>query len=375
MAFSYNYSTYNEVINDALADVNEEARTAQLGPETVQMWILDAEKDICDNVEVRERWILGLNKNQANYKFRDRAAITGATNTTPIVITSASHGLSNDDFIVIRGVGGNVAANGRFQVKNTTANTFEIKHYALVSDATNTSPINITTEEEHNFSTGDSIVIVGVEGNTAANGTFTITVVDATHFTLDGSTGNATYTSGGVATKQSVGSGAYTAGGQFWKDDEIPTYFKRFIIGERLWSNIKREIRSVDIQELLAIERQNSGLYVAFTSYDSPFCMAEWIDLGVRYLKVYPSPDDDGTATLYGRVKITPRLYQTDDLNTNIHLSTDYDEAIKYFIKYRIHKWLKDNNNASECYQLYQKQLDTLRTAFPRDIRQIMTYF
>ena len=375
MSYSFNKSTFQEIIDDSLSDVNEEARTAQLAPETIQMWILEAEKDICDKVEVRERWLLGLNANQINYKFRDRAAITDATNATPIVITSASHGLSNDDYVIIQGVGGNTAANGRFQVKNKTTNTFEIKQYATVVDATNATPINIETSEEHGFSTGDSIVVADVGGNTAANGTFTITVVDALNFTLDSSVGTAAYTSGGVATKQSVGSGTYTAGGRFWKDDELPTYFKRFIAGERLWSEVKREVRPIDIQELLAIERQNTGMFVAFTSYDSPFCMAEWIDLGERYLKFYPAPVDDEIATLYGRIKITPRLHQSDSLTSNIHLSTDYDEAIKYFVKYRIHNWLKDSQRAAECFQLYQSQINDLRIAFPRNITQIMTYF
>ena len=375
MAFSYNKSTVREIINDALADVNEDTRTAQLAPETVQMWILDAEKNICDSVEVRERWLLGLNTNQINYKFRDRAAITGATNATPIVVTSASHGLADDDFIVIQGVGGNTAANGRFQVKNKTTNTFEIKQYATVVDATNATPINIETSEEHGFTTGDSIVVADVAGNTAANGTWAITVVDALNFTLDTSVGTAAYTSGGTATKQSVGSGTYTAGGRFWKDDELPTYFKRMIAGERLWSEVKRQVKPVDLQELLAVERQNTGMFVAFTSYDSPFCMAEWIDLGERFLKFYPAPVDDEVATLYGRIKITPRLYQSDALTTNIHLTTDYDEAIKYFVKYRIHKWLKDDKNAAECYQLYDNELSRLRTAFPRNLTQIMTYF
>lgn len=375
MGYSYNKSTYNELISDALSDINEEARLAQLGLETAQMWVLEAEKNICDSIEVRERWLLGLNTSQINYKFRDRAAITDATNATPIVVTSASHGLANDDYVVVQGVGGNTAANGRFQVKNKTTNTFEIKQYATVVDATNATPINIETSEEHGYSTGDSIVVSGVAGNTAANGTFTITVVDALNFTMDSSVGTAAYTSGGVATKQSVGSGTYTAGGRFWKDDELPTHFKRFMAGERLWSAVKREVRPVDLQELLVIERQNTGMFTAFTTYDSPFCMTEWIDLGERYLRFYPTPADDEVATLYGRIKITPRLYQSDALTTNIHLSTDYDEAIKYFVKYRIHKWLKDNVNAVECYQLYEAQISQLRTAFPRNIQQIMTYF
>jgi len=43
-------------------------------------------------------------------------AITGATNATPIVLTCVAHGCSVDDIVYIRDVGGNTAANGTFVV-------------------------------------------------------------------------------------------------------------------------------------------------------------------------------------------------------------------------------------------------------------------
>ncbi len=68
-----------------------------------------------------------------------------------------------------------------------------------ITNATNTSPIVISAAS-HGFSTDDAIEISGVLGNTAANGQWVITVIDAGSFSLDGSTGNAAYTSGGTAT-------------------------------------------------------------------------------------------------------------------------------------------------------------------------------
>ena len=67
-----------------------------------------------------------------------------------------------------------------------------------VTDATNASPIVITATG-HGFLTADRVNVTGVVGNTAANGWWTITVVDADSFSLDDSTGNGTYTSGGKA--------------------------------------------------------------------------------------------------------------------------------------------------------------------------------
>lgn len=66
-----------------------------------------------------------------------------------------------------------------------------------VTGATNASPIVITTAT-HGLSTGDYVTITGVTGNTAANGTWTITVLSGTTFSLDSSAGNAAYGSGGI---------------------------------------------------------------------------------------------------------------------------------------------------------------------------------
>jgi hypothetical protein len=68
-----------------------------------------------------------------------------------------------------------------------------------ITGATNVSPIEITSNG-HGRITGDQVQIMGVLGNTAANGTWTVTLspTDANKFTLDGSTGNGAYTGGGT---------------------------------------------------------------------------------------------------------------------------------------------------------------------------------
>lgn len=63
-----------------------------------------------------------------------------------------------------------------------------------ISAATNATPIAITTTASHGLTTGDFVVIKGALGNTAANGTFQVTVTGAATLTLDGSVGNAAYT-------------------------------------------------------------------------------------------------------------------------------------------------------------------------------------
>lgn len=56
----------------------------------------------------------------------DTGSVTGATNASPIVITSASHGLSTGTYVVVASVGGNTAANGNHTVTYVSDNTFSL---------------------------------------------------------------------------------------------------------------------------------------------------------------------------------------------------------------------------------------------------------
>jgi hypothetical protein len=67
----------------------------------------------------------------------------------------------------------------------------------LIVGASNASPIVITTQAAHGLVTGDVVCLVGVGGNTAARGTFTVTVLTTTTFSLDSSAGNGDWTRGG----------------------------------------------------------------------------------------------------------------------------------------------------------------------------------
>lgn len=53
-------------------------------------------------------------------------AITGITNASPMTVTSASHGFSTGDIVVIHGVVGTTAANGTWKIANSTTNTFDL---------------------------------------------------------------------------------------------------------------------------------------------------------------------------------------------------------------------------------------------------------
>jgi hypothetical protein len=65
-----------------------------------------------------------------------------------------------------------------------------------ITGATNATPIVVTAARM--MRTGETVVISGVGGNTNANGTWVVTNLTATTFSLNGSAGNAAYTSGGT---------------------------------------------------------------------------------------------------------------------------------------------------------------------------------
>lgn len=72
-----------------------------------------------------------------------------------------------------------------------------------ITGATNANPI-VITQAGHGLSTGATVTITGVLGNTAANGTWTITVLSSSTYSLDGSTGNGAYVSSSGQTVRTV---------------------------------------------------------------------------------------------------------------------------------------------------------------------------
>lgn len=124
----------------------------------------------------------------------------------------------------------------------------------IITNATNTSPIVVTTAVAHGLTTGDSLFqIKGVLGNTAANGfSPVVTVLSATTFSINGSVGNGAYISGGIIYDRIVSFGAddvpypgqwaYSSTG--FSDGLIVQYYdgvpvgKSVFVGARLCANL-----------------------------------------------------------------------------------------------------------------------------------------
>jgi hypothetical protein len=67
-----------------------------------------------------------------------------------------------------------------------------------ISNVTNGTPIQVTTASAHGLASGDIATIAGALGVPAANGTWTITVISPTVFSLNGSVGSGSYLGGGI---------------------------------------------------------------------------------------------------------------------------------------------------------------------------------
>ena len=114
---------------------------------------------------------------------------------SPIAITTdAPNTLATGQIVTIAGLSNFSQANGTFSVTVVNNTTFTLDGTSAAGldntsiGATWSTPIIVTTVAQHLLATGDQVQIGGVTGFNAALGTFTITTIDATHFSLDGTT-------------------------------------------------------------------------------------------------------------------------------------------------------------------------------------------
>lgn len=99
------------------------------------------------------------------------ALIASSTNATPIVVTtSAAHGYTTGDVVVIGGHATNTAANGTWQVGTTTSTTFQL---LTLLDANNSTGNGVggATGYAVDITTASTISDLGGNGGANANGT------------------------------------------------------------------------------------------------------------------------------------------------------------------------------------------------------------
>lgn len=143
-------------------------------------------------------------------------AITASTAANPVVVTSASHGLSDGDLVDFEGMQFTPAFdsefnetnpdqinNRRYFVADKTANTVTLYSNddgLSVTNITQANPGAVTTASVHGLTTGDKIAMNNIIGMTEANNNiYTVTVTSTTAFTIGvNTTGFTAYTNGGL---------------------------------------------------------------------------------------------------------------------------------------------------------------------------------
>ncbi len=220
--------------------------------------------------------------------------ITAATVANPVVITSAAHGLQNQDKIIIQGVSGMTELNGNtYYVASKTNDTITLNDVngddidgsafttwtsggqifkatagtpIIITAATQASPVEITSAA-HGLSDGDWIKIIGVAGMTDLNGSFFI-VDDVTTntFTLDVSS----TTESEVVDVDGTGFSAFTYGGRVYEAIEMiqidtrasavvvyqkPTDYVKLVKKSIQWATVNVEQDKIisDVTDLLIV--------------------------------------------------------------------------------------------------------------------------
>lgn len=112
-------------------------------------------------------------KEYYEFQIGIKTVVYSATNSSPIKVTTLNPtNYANGTQVTIEGASGNTAANGTSYVFSIGPSEFELyEELSNVTNASNTSPI-VATIPNNNFTTGENIEITGVNGNTAANGSF-----------------------------------------------------------------------------------------------------------------------------------------------------------------------------------------------------------
>lgn len=135
--------------------------------------------------------------------------VTAATNPgapNPVVLTCAAHGFVTGDVVAVSGVGGNTGANGSWQIRVLTPNTFELvgsrgagayTNGGVVDGPRHPAPRPITaaanagagitvTAAGHGLVEGDLVTVLGLPGVAAPRNSATAHVVDANTVRLAG---------------------------------------------------------------------------------------------------------------------------------------------------------------------------------------------
>lgn len=120
--------------------------------------------------------------------------VVGTRRITALSDTSKEGRVCNDNYDISR------KACLRLHPWNFAVKRVVLTATVINNAVTSAGLIKITTATAHGYITGDQVTVLQVIGTDEANGNWTVTVVNSTNFTLDGSTFANAYVSGGYTT-------------------------------------------------------------------------------------------------------------------------------------------------------------------------------
>lgn len=162
-----------------------------------------------------------------------------------------------------------------------------------VTGATNASPIVITTGAAHNLATGNIVTIVGVGGNTAANGSWIITVTGASTFSLN----------------NSVGNGAFSASDGVWSSSVLQRVLPwRHPYWNQLWCTRISSVKGVQfIGKGVRVVPAQLRIGNARSGYVSQYTL---VILQLQFTRpLYPILSDNDVSSTMEYVRYTDRLW------------------------------------------------------------------
>jgi len=360
--------TYNEIIDDVLEEIAEYEKTSSITPETIQKYILDACQRISLQTLVMEKRTLRLIKGVEDYAFADSGQVSGA----------GTINCSDRDVTGTTSVGtGTISTSGTTVTGSGTLFKTELsvgKVIIVGSDSREVMEIKSDTE-----------CVIDKAFNTELSGaSFS---VSSTKFTRELAVGS-TITSNSVSrviesiispyqakvTEPYVTSQTAQAFTIDTKVTEIPTRFHQIYYIDRREGSFNREIKIKDLEDVLSIRRRDYGMNV-YTNLNTPFVVAQYRDVGGRFLKFYPAPDAHKDVTIYGYIRVNPRNHTFDALSSTIPLSSEYEPAIREYVKYRIFDVLKIRDRKDEALANFTFSVRELKLISPNStLRQKITY-
>lgn len=362
MATLYGPSTYAQVFEDAISDLNEGDRLSGCSPETYMKWILQGCQRVSQRVTIHEYIKLRLIQGQDEYLFADTdTPVTGsgtvdttANLNTLTGTTAVGAGTISSDGSTVTGVGtlfaSELALGVAFIVGTEVLTVMEIHSNTecvlsggFVSDiAAGTAFSYSNTKFSRELSEGSTITI-------GANSGVVDTITNPYQVVL-------------------VSFFAATNAAQAFTIDrkvtEIPTKFDVFQNTSRTEGSYTLTPQVVPINTLERMKR-NTGPWGGYTNLSEPLFIAPTVNSsGRRCMVIYPSVGSDKDITLYGIVRIRPEFY-TPSITSASFLPIDgrYDGVIREFVKARIWGWLKEHKLRAEQDQIFERLMGEVSRA------------